>query len=118
MLVVYQYPKCSTCRRALKWLDENNVAYTAKSIVEETPDADTLQGLIEGSKLPLRRFFNTSGQVYREGGYSGKVANMTAREAAEALASNGMLIKRPFVIGDKQLLVGFKEDAWAAKLLP
>ena len=118
MLVVYQYPKCSTCRRALKWLDENKVAYTAKSIVDETPDADTLLSIIEGSKLPLRRFFNTSGQVYREGGYSAKVPTMTAREASEALASNGMLIKRPLVISDAHVLVGFKEDAWAAKLLP
>lgn len=113
MVDVYHYAKCSTCKRALKWLDAEGIAYTARPIVEDTPSAEQLKAAIERSGLPLRRFFNTSGQAYREGGYRDNVGDMTVDDAAEALAANGMLIKRPLVISDTLVLVGFKEDAWA-----
>lgn len=112
MTVVYQYPQCSTCRKALKWLDGHGISVELRHIVDQSPDAATLQDAIERSSLPVRRFFNTSGKVYREGNYKEKVATMDAAEAAQALAANGMLIKRPLVIGENFVLVGFKEDVW------
>lgn len=113
MTDVYHYVRCSTCKRALKWLNDEGIAHTPRCIVEDTPSAETLKSAIERSGLPLRRFFNTSGQAYREGGYRDKVAKMSIEDAANALAANGMLIKRPLVISDELVLVGFKEDAWA-----
>lgn len=112
MTVVYQYPQCSTCRKALKWLEAHDISVDRRHIVEQTPDTATLQEAIERSGLPVRRFFNTSGKVYREGNYKEKVASMDAREAAQTLAQQGMLIKRPLVIAKDFVLVGFKEDAW------
>lgn len=113
MTVVYQYPRCSTCRKALKWLESNGISVKSVDIVKDTPDASTLQRAIERSELPLRRFFNTSGKVYREGNYKDKVGDMSVQDAATALSENGMLIRRPLVIHDDFVLVGFKEDAWA-----
>lgn len=113
MTVVYQYPKCSTCRKAVKWLEANNHTVDLRHIVEETPSADELRAAMERSDLPIRRFFNTSGKAYREGNYKEKVGDMSTADAAEALAANGMLIKRPLVIAPNFVLVGFKEDAWA-----
>lgn len=113
MTVVYQYPRCSTCKKALTWLKENNISADVIDIVKETPNAATLAAAIEQSDLPIRRFFNTSGKVYREGNYKDKVGDMSIQDAANALSSNGMLIKRPLVIDDGFVLVGFREDDWA-----
>lgn len=116
-----EYPKCSTCKKAKKWLDENGIAYVDRHIVEDNPTAAELERWIAKSGLPLRRFFNTSGMLYRELGVKARFdAGMTDAEAVELLASNGMLVKRPLIIvadGDNAVLVGFKEDAWAEALL-
>lgn len=116
-----EYPKCSTCKKAKKWLDENGIAYVDRHIVEDNPTAAELERWIAKSGLPLRRFFNTSGMLYRELGVKARFdAGMTDAEAVELLASNGMLVKRPLIIvadGDDAVLVGFKEDAWAEALL-
>lgn len=118
MLVVYHYPKCTTCKKALKWLDDRNIAYEARHIVENTPSAEDFERYFAQTSLPLRRFFNTSGMVYREGNYKDRVATMSNQEAAKELASNGMLVKRPLVVGDGVLLVGFRESVWEKALLP
>lgn len=116
-----EYPKCSTCKKAKKWLDEHGVVYTDRHIVEDNPTAAELERWIAKSGLPLRRFFNTSGMLYRELGVKARFdAGMTDAEAVELLASNGMLVKRPLVVvadGDDAVLLGFKEDAWAEALL-
>ena len=116
-----EYPKCSTCKKAKKWLDEHGVAYADRHIVEDSPNAEELTRWIAKSGLPLRRFFNTSGMLYRELGVKARLdAGMPDEEAIELLASNGMLVKRPLVVvddGDAAVLVGFKEAAWAEALL-
>lgn len=113
-----EYPRCSTCKRAKKWLDEHGVAYTDRHIVEETPTAEELAAWHERSGLPLRRFFNTSGMKYRELGIKAKLdAGMSNEEAYALLASDGMLIKRPLVVADDAILVGFRDEAWAEALL-
>lgn len=113
-----EYPRCSTCKRAKKWLDEHGVSYTDRHIVEEAPIAEELAAWHERSGLPLRRFFNTSGMKYRELGIKAKLdAGMSNEEAYALLASDGMLIKRPLVVADDAILVGFRDEAWAETLL-
>ena len=113
-----EYPKCTTCKRAKKWLDEHGVEYSDRHIVEENPTAAELKSWAERSGLPLRRFFNTSGMKYRELGIKAKLdAGMTDEEAYELLATDGMLVKRPLIVADNVVLTGFKEDAWAEALL-
>ncbi|MDO5119446.1 MAG: arsenate reductase family protein [Coriobacteriales bacterium] len=113
-----EYPKCSTCRKAKKWLDEQGVAYVDRHIVEDNPSADELSSWQQVSGLPVRRFFNTSGKLYRELGIKDKLAaGMSDEEAFALLSDNGMLVKRPLVIGDGFVLVGFKEADWAESLL-
>lgn len=113
-----EYPRCSTCKRAKKWLDEHGVSYTDRHIVEDTPTAEELAAWHERSGLPLRRFFNTSGMKYRELGIKAKLdAGMSNEEACALLASDGMLIKRPLVVADDAILVGFREEEWAEALL-
>lgn len=108
-----EYPKCTTCKKAKKWLDEHGVDYIDRHIVEDNPTADELAVWHERSGLPLRRFFNTSGMKYRELGLKAKLdAGMSDEEAFALLATDGMLVKRPLVISDDAVLVGFKEDAW------
>lgn len=116
-LTVYQYPKCSTCRKALKWLDEHGVAYNAVDIVVTPPSKATLTRSIKQSGLPLRAFFNTSGESYRNGGFKDKLKELSQSEAVDALQADGKLIKRPFVVKDGEVLVGFDEKAWAEALL-
>lgn len=111
-LTVYEYPNCSTCKKAKKWLDENGVAYKAIHIVEETPTKDDLVQLHEKSGLELKKFFNTSGKKYRELGVKDKMKTATEDELLELLASDGMLIKRPIVTDGKTVTVGFKEDTF------
>ena len=113
-----EYPKCSTCKKAKAWLDAHGVAYTDRHIVEENPTADELAQWQAASGLPVRRFFNTSGVLYRELGVKDRLdAGMTDAEAFALLAENGMLVKRPIVVGDGFVLVGFREEQWQSELL-
>ncbi|WP_062354492.1 arsenate reductase family protein [Bacillus kwashiorkori] len=112
-LTFYWYPKCGTCRNAKKWLDQHNLEYNAVHIVEETPNKETLENLYKTSGLELKKFFNTSGQKYRELGIKDKMKTATEDELLDLLASDGMLIKRPIVTDGKKVTVGFKEDQFA-----
>ncbi|TFB24285.1 arsenate reductase family protein [Filobacillus milosensis] len=112
-VTVYQYPKCGTCRKAIKWLDENGVEYEAIHIVEHPPSTTELKSFIEKSDLPVKKFFNTSGKKYRELGLKDKLKDMSDDEMVELLASDGMLIKRPIVTDGHKATVGFKEDTFA-----
>lgn len=116
MVKVYCYSKCTTCKKALKWMDENKVEYTAIDIKGDHPDEKTLRLLHEMSGLPLRKFFNTSGQLYREMGLSKKLADMNDDEMYKILASDGMLVKRPLLVTDDAVIPGFKEDIWREAL--
>jgi arsenate reductase (glutaredoxin) len=111
---VYQYPKCSTCRKALKWLDERGLNYAATDLVASPPSASTLRDLHARSGLPIARFFNTSGESYRAGGFKARVAGMSERDAIAALAADGKLIKRPIVDTGSAVLVGFDAAAYTA----
>mgnify|MGYP000810150660 FL=1 len=105
-----EYPKCTTCKKAKKWLDEHGVEYVDRHIVEDNPTAAELAEWHERSGLPLRRFFNTSGMKYRELGIKAKLdAGMTDEEAYELLATDGMLVKRPLIVADNVVLTGFKD---------
>lgn len=108
---VYQYPKCSTCRKALKWLDGRQVSYDSIDIVTTPPKKAELQKALK-SGVPLKKLFNTSGQSYREGGWSEKLGQVTEAQALEALVADGKLIKRPFVLSGEDVLVGFDEAAY------
>ncbi|WP_407268634.1 arsenate reductase family protein [Radiobacillus sp. PE A8.2] len=105
----YWYPKCGTCQKAKKWMDESNVQYNAIHIVDETPSKDQLKEMVDRSKLPIKKFFNTSGQKYRELNVKDKLKTMSEEEMLELLASDGMLIKRPIVTDGTKVTVGFKE---------
>lgn len=113
-----EYPKCSTCKKAKAWLDAHGITYTDRHIVEDNPTAAELKAWHEASGLPIRRFFNTSGMLYRELDVKAKLnAGMTDEEAFELLATNGMLVKRPLLIIDGvPTTPGFKETDWAASL--
>ena len=112
MIKVYCYSKCSTCKKALKWLDEKGVKYQLIDIKEEHPDEKTLRTLHKKSNLPLKRFFNTSGMLYRELELSKKLPDMSEDEQFKLLASDGMLVKRPLLITKNKVLTGFKESDW------
>lgn len=116
-ITVYQYPKCGTCRAALKWLDAHAVSFTAIDIVSSPPSAKTLARLHKASGLPLAKFFNTSGESYRNGGFRTRLPSMSEAEAYAALAADGKLIKRPLVDAGDTVLVGFDADAWTRALL-
>ena len=113
-----EYPKCSTCKRAKAWLDEHGVAYTDRHIVEDNPTAEELAVWQERSGLPVRRFFNTSGVLYRERNIKAQLdAGMSDAEAFALLSENVMLVKRPIVVGEDFVLVGFREAEWEKALL-
>lgn len=113
-----EYPRCSTCRKAKRWLDEHEVAYEDRHIVEANPTADELRAWIAESGLPIRRFFNTSGMRYRELNMKDRFAQGIGEdECVELLASDGMLVKRPLIVGADFVLVGFKEADWTERLL-
>ena len=112
-----EYPKCSTCQKAKKWLDAHGVTYADRHIVEDNPTADELRAWHERSGRPLKRFFNTSGMLYRDMGLKDRLARMSDEECYELLATNGMLVKRPLVVGTGLLLAGFREWEWADQLL-
>ena len=110
------YPKCSTCQKAKKWLDEHNIEYMERHIVEVNPTYDELKEWNEKSGLPLKKFFNTSGLLYKEMQLKDKLSAMSEEEQLQLLATNGMLVKRPLVVKDDLALVGFKENEWAVNL--
>ena len=110
--IFIEYPKCSTCKKAKKWLEENNINFIERNIIEETPKIEELNIWIEKSGQEIKKWFNTSGLKYKELNLKEKLANMTDKEKIELLASNGMLIKRPILISDKGIFIGFKEDNW------
>lgn len=111
-----EYPKCTTCKKAKKWLEEQGVAFIDRHIKEENPTKEELAAWHQKSGLPLKKFFNTSGMLYREMGLKDKIPTMTEEEQYDLLASDGMLVKRPIVVGEDFVLVGFKEADWAEKL--
>ena len=113
---VYCYSKCTTCKKALKWLDEQGVAYDLYDIKEQNPSREELAVWYAASGLPLKKFFNTSGQIYRAMELSKKLPDMSEDEQLDLLATDGMLVKRPLVIGDDFVLTGFKETDWAEKV--
>lgn len=110
------YPKCSTCQNAKKYLQDNQIPFEERHIVEETPTKEELKKWLEQSGLEIKKFFNTSGLKYKELNLKEKLSNMTEQEKIELLASNGMLIKRPLLITDKNILIGFKEKEWREKI--
>lgn len=110
--IFIEYPKCSTCKKAKKWLEENNIDFLDRNIVEETPKVEELTKWIERSGLDIKKWFNTSGLKYKELNLKDKLINMSYQEKIELLASDGMLIKRPLLVSDKGIFTGFKEDEW------
>ncbi|MBR7178201.1 MAG: arsenate reductase family protein [Oscillospiraceae bacterium] len=115
-MLFVEYPPCSTCKKAKSWLQEHGIAFTARHIKEENPSAEELAAWQERSGLSLKKFFNTSGLVYKNLGLKDKLPGMTREEQIALLASDGMLVKRPILVTEDTVLVGFKEAEWA-KLL-
>ena len=111
-----QYPPCTTCKKAKAWLNERGVDYQARHIKEENPTAEELKAWHEKSGLPLKKFFNTSGLAYKALGLKDRLPTMSEEEQYQLLASDGMLVKRPLVIGDDFALVGFREAQWQERL--
>ena len=111
------YPICTTCQRAKKWLDEHNIEYTERHIVDANPFYDELKEWYKKSGLPLKKFFNTSGLIYKEMQLKDKLPTMSENEQLKLLATDGMLVKRPLAIGDDFVLVGFKESEWNEKTI-
>ena len=110
------YPKCSTCQKAQKWLDAKGVAYEVRNIKEQNPTVDELRAWHKRSGLPLKRFFNTSGLQYKALGLKDKLPTMTEDEQLALLATDGMLVKRPLLVADDLVLVGFREKEWEERL--
>lgn len=106
------YPKCSTCQKAKKWLDNQGIEYTERHIVEENPTYEELKNWYQKSELPLKRFFNTSGMFYKEMKLKDKLPEMSEEEQLKLLATNGMLVKRPLLVTEDKVLTGFKEAEW------
>ena len=116
MLKIYCYPRCTTCQRATKYLDAKSVEYEYINIKENNPDKGTLRSLWQKSGLDLKKFFNTSGILYREKELSKKLPSMSDEEKLDLLATDGMLVKRPILVTEKAVLVGFKESQWEGEL--
>lgn len=110
------YPKCTTCQKARKWLDENHITYDIRDIKLENPTYDELSAWHQRSGLPLKKFFNTSGLLYKSMELKDKLLSMSEDEMLKLLATDGMLVKRPLLVGDDFVLVGFKETEWAERL--
>ena len=113
---VYCYSRCSTCKKALAWLDAKGISYELRDIKEDHPSAEELRRWYAVSGLPLKRFFNTSGMLYKELGLKDKLPSMSEEEQIALLASDGMLVKRPLVVGEDFVLTGFREAQWAEAL--
>ena len=112
MILFVEYPKCTTCQKAKKWLDDNGIVYTDRHIKENNPTVEELIEWYKKSGLPLKKLFNTSGLLYKSMGLKDKLPSMTEEEQLELLASDGMLVKRPLVIAENTILVGFKPEEW------
>lgn len=112
MNIFINYPKCSTCKNAKKWLDENGIKYSERNIVENNPTEDELKEFLKLSGQPVKKFFNTSGILYREMNLKEKVASESEEELLKILATNGMLVKRPLLVTENSVLIGFKEQEW------
>lgn len=117
MLTFICYPKCTTCQKAQKWLDGNETQYTVRNIKEDNPTYDELKEWYGKSGLPIKKFFNTSGLLYKSLGLKDKLPTMSEEEMLTLLSTDGMLVKRPLLIGENFVLVGFKEKDWAEKML-
>lgn len=116
MLEFVCYPKCTTCKKAQKWLDDNSIEYTLRDIKIDNPTAEELTRWYSKSGLPLKRFFNTSGLLYKSLDLKSKLPSMSEEQMISLLATDGMLVKRPLLIGDGFVLVGFKESEWTEKV--
>lgn len=116
MIQFLEYPKCTTCKKAKKWLDENQIVYTARDIKLENPSAEEIKQMHLLSGQPLKKFFNTSGNVYKALGLKDKLPGLTEEKQYEVLGEDGMLVKRPLVVGEDFVLIGFKEEEWQEKL--
>ena len=116
-MLFLEYPKCSTCQKARKWLDAHQVSYTDRHIVEENPTYEELKEWYVRSGLPLKKFFNTSGMIYKELQLKDKLPTMSEEEQLKLLAINGMLVKRPLVVQENCILTGFKEAEWEKNIL-
>ncbi len=116
-MLFVQYPKCSTCRKAKKWLEENNIEFEERHIIDENPTYEELKEWYEKSDLTLNKFFNTSGMKYRELKLKDKRPDMSEDEQLKLLATDGMLVKRPVIVGDDFVLTGFRVKEWEEKLL-
>lgn len=116
-MLFIEYPKCSTCKKAKKWLDDHNIKYEDRHIIENNPTFDELKEWYHKSNLDIKRFFNTSGMLYKEMNLKDKLPNMNEDEMLEILSTNGMLVKRPLIISDDVILTGFKEKEWEDNLL-
>ena len=116
-MLVLVYRKCSTCLKALKWLEDNNIDFEERPIKEQNPSYEELKAWYQMSGLPLKKFFNTSGLIYKEMQLKDKLPQMTEDEQLQLLATNGMLVKRPLVIGENYVLTGFKEKEWEEKFI-
>ena len=115
-MLFIQYPPCTTCQKAKKWLDERGIVYTDRHIKTDNPTYEELKAWYERSGLPLKKFFNTSGLIYKDLGLKEKLPTMTEQEQLRLLATDGMLVKRPLVVCDDFVITGFKEAEWAEKL--
>lgn len=115
-MLFLQYPKCTTCQKAKKWLDENKIPYEDRHIKEDNPSYDELKKWHSLSGQPLKKFFNTSGLIYKEKNLKDKLSSMREEEQYRLLAEDGMLVKRPLIIGDDFVLIGFREKEWEEKL--
>ena len=115
-MLVLVYRKCSTCQKALKWLEEHKIFFEERAIVDENPTYEELKEWYEKSGLPLKKFFNTSGLLYKSMELKDKLPQMSEDEMLKLLATDGMLVKRPLLVGDDFVLVGFKETQWAERL--
>lgn len=116
-MLFIEYPKCTTCQKAKKWLNEHEISYTDRHIVEEHPSYEELKEWHQRSGLPLKKFFNTSGLLYKSMQLKDKLPAMDEEEQLRLLASEGMLVKRPLVVDGEMILIGFKEAEWEKKLL-
>ena len=116
-MLFIEYPPCSTCQKAKKWLDAHNISYTARHIKEDNPTYEELRQWCEESGLPLKKFFNTSGLLYKSLGLKDKLPAMSEEEQLRLLATDGMLVKRPLVIAEGAILTGFREKEWEEKLV-
>lgn len=116
-MLFVEYPKCSTCQKAKKWLDRHNIQYVDRHIKEDNPTVEELKEWHSRSNLPLKRFFNTSGLIYKDMGLKDKLPDMSEEEQLKVLSTDGMLVKRPIIVTDNCILVGFKEKEWEDKLI-